>query len=134
MPHRKHILLVEDDADVRAQIGVLIEMLGYVVHLAGDVPEAKQQFAAQRIDLVLSDLWMPGGDGTQLLQQFKAARPDLPVIILTGAPSQDTIIKTLINEGFAYVTKPLQGDQLRVLLERALGGKQPTHTSQPTKS
>ena len=131
MPHRKHILLVEDDADVRAQIGVLIEMLGYVVHMAGDVDEARKTFAANRIDLVLSDLWMPGGDGTQLLQEFKAAKPDLPVIILTGAPSQDTIIKTLLAEGFAYVTKPLQGDQLRVLLERALDAK---HIEHPAKS
>lgn len=131
MSHRKHILLVEDNADVRAQIAMLIELLGYEVHMAGDVPEARQQFAAHRVDLVLSDLWMPGGNGTELLQEFKAARPELPVIILTGAPSQDTIIKTLINEGFAYVTKPLQGDQLRVLIEKALDVKNATHPTKP---
>jgi DNA-binding NtrC family response regulator len=129
MSHRKHILLVEDNSEVRGQIGMLIELLGYEVHLAGSISEAQAQFAANRVDLVLSDLWMPGGDGTQLLREFKAKKPELPVIILTGAPSQETIIKTLVSEGFAYVTKPLQGDQLRVLIERALGEK--TKTAHP---
>lgn len=121
MPHRKHILLVEDSADVRAHIALVIELLGYEVHMAGDVAEAKARFAERKMDLVISDLWMPGGNGTELLQEFKKQRPDMPFFILTGFPTEDTLKKTLVSDGYAYVTKPIQGDQLRKLIEGALG-------------
>ncbi len=130
MPRKKHILLVEDDADVRAQIGVVIELLGYEVHMAGDVDEAKSRFHEHQVDLVISDLWLPGGNGNDLLHEFKRDRADLPVIILTGFPTQETIRQTLVEEGFAYVAKPVQGQQLKQLIERALGEQSSSHKLQ----
>ncbi len=121
MPQKKHILLVEDDKDVRAHIAVVIELLGYEVHLAGDVNEARKRFHERKVDLVISDLWMPGGNGTDLLHEFKQERPELPMIILTGFPTKETIQRTLVEEGFAYIAKPIQGEQLKQLIERALG-------------
>lgn len=129
MSNRKHILLVEDSADVRANIALVIELLGYEVHMAGDVAEAKKRFAERKMDLVISDLWMPGGNGTELLQEFKKLRPDMPFFILTGFPTQETLTKTIVSDGYAYVTKPIQGEQLRKLIEHALeeGSKKTTN-------
>jgi DNA-binding NtrC family response regulator len=120
---KKRILYIEDDASVRAEIGLLIEMLGYEVALAGDVTEARARFLEQPVDLVLTDLYMPGGKGTDLLHEFHQAKPDLPVIVLTGFPSDDTILQTILEGGYTYLAKPVPGDQLRIILERALTEK-----------
>jgi DNA-binding NtrC family response regulator len=120
VPRKKRILYIEDDASVRGEIGMLIEMLGYEVVMAGDADEARERFKEKPIDLVLSDLYMPHGLGTDLLHEFHQQKPDLPVIILTGFPSDATIRHTILEGGYTYVAKPIPGDQLRILLERAL--------------
>lgn len=120
MSRKKRILLVEDDASVRAQIAVLIEMLGYEVIMAGTAPEARERFKGQSVDLVLTDLYMPGGLGTDLLHDFHQERPGVPVIVLTGFPSDETIRQTLLDGGYTYLAKPVQGEQLKKVIEHAL--------------
>jgi DNA-binding NtrC family response regulator len=90
------------------------------VVLAGDANEARERFKEKPVDLVLTDLYMPHGLGTDLLHEFHQVKPDLPVIVLTGFPSDATIRHTILEGGYTYVAKPIQGDQLRILLERAL--------------
>jgi DNA-binding NtrC family response regulator len=119
MSRKKRILYIEDDAFVRAEIGMLMELLGYEVVFAGDAPEARQRFAEQPVDLVLTDLYLPGGLGTELLHDFHKTKPDLKVIVLTGFPSDETILQTVLGGGYTYLAKPVSGEQLRVLLERA---------------
>jgi two-component system response regulator PilR (NtrC family) len=123
MTRKKRILYIEDDATVRAEIGVLLEMLGYEVVFAGDAPEARKRFQEHPVDLVLTDLYMPGGLGTELLKEFHQVKPDLPIIVLTGFPSDETIRQTIISGGYTYLAKPVPGDQLRNVIERALSEK-----------
>jgi DNA-binding NtrC family response regulator len=125
--HKKRILLVEDDASVRAQIGMLIELLGYEVYFAGTAPEARERFREQPVDLVLTDLYMPGGLGTELLHEFHRERPGVPVIVLTGFPSDETIRQTLLEGGYTYLAKPIQGEQLKKVIEHALADTDPGH-------
>ncbi|HEY3295101.1 MAG TPA: response regulator [bacterium] len=123
MTRRKRILYIEDDATVRAEIGMLLEILGYEVTFAGDAPEARKRFHEKPVDLVLTDLYMPGGLGTELLKEFHHAQPDLPVIVLTGFPSDETIRQTILSGGYTYLAKPVSGDQLRDVIEHALSEK-----------
>ena len=123
MPKKKLILIVEDDADTRAQLGLLVELLGYDTVLCADGPEAVSGFDQHKIDLVLTDLVLPRGDGVDLLNEFHGKRPEVPVIILTGYPSEGSIMETLPREPYAYLTKPISGEQLADLLERALSAK-----------
>jgi DNA-binding NtrC family response regulator len=123
MPRKKQILYIEDDATVRAEIGVLIEMLGYEVSFAGDAPEARKRFHERPVDLVLTDLYMPGGLGTELLKEFHEEQPDLPVIVLTGFPSDETIKQTILSGGYTYLAKPVSGEQLRDVIAHALSEK-----------
>ena len=123
MPQKKLILIVEDDADTRAQLGLLVELLGYDTVLCADGPEAVSGFDQHKIDLVLTDLVLPRGDGVDLLNEFHGKRPEVPVIILTGYPSEGSIMETLPREPYAYLTKPISGEQLADLLERALSAK-----------
>jgi DNA-binding NtrC family response regulator len=120
MSRKKRILYVEDDASVRAEIGMLMEMLGYEVVFAGNTTEARQRFKEEAVDLVLTDLYMPGGMGTDLLHDFHRVKPDIPVIVLTGFPSDETIRQTLIEGGYTYLAKPIPGDKLKDVIEHAL--------------
>lgn len=120
MTRKKRILYIEDDAAVRTEIGMLIEMLGYEVVFAGDAPEARKRFGELPFDLVLTDLYLPGGLGTELLKEFHREKPALPVIVLTGFPSDETIRQTLISGGYTYLAKPVSGEQLRSVIEHAL--------------
>jgi DNA-binding NtrC family response regulator len=124
---KKRILLVEDDASVRAQIGMLIELLGYEVFFAGTAPEARERFHEHAVDLVLTDLYMPGGLGTELLHDFHRERPGIPVIILTGFPSDETIRQTILDGGYTYLAKPIQGEALKNVIERALADSDAGH-------
>ena len=120
MPKKKRILIVEDDGDTRVQLGYLIELLGYETVLCADGPEAKNSFDKEHIDLVLTDLILPRGDGVDLLADFHGKKPGIPVIILTGYPSEGSLRATLPSEPYAYLTKPISAEQLAGLLERAL--------------
>ena len=119
MSKKKLILIVEDDADTRAQLGFLIEVLGYDTVLCADGPEAMSSFDEHKIDLVLTDLILPRGDGVDLLTEFHEKKPEVPVIILTGYPSEGSLMETLPHEPYAYLTKPISGEQLAEILERA---------------
>ena len=123
MSKKKLILIVEDDADTRAQLGLLIELLGYDTVLCADGPEALSAFDRHRIDLVLTDLILPRGDGVDLLTDFHKKKPEVPVIILTGYPSEGSIVETLPLEPYAYLSKPISGEQLAGILERAFAAK-----------
>jgi len=120
---KKLILIVEDDADTRAQLGLLIELLGYETVLCADGPEAVSSFDHHQIDLVLTDLILPRGDGVDLLSEFHRKKPEVPVIILTGYPSEGSLRATLPHEPYAYLTKPMSAEQLAEILERALTAK-----------
>lgn len=119
MSKKKRILIVEDDRDTRAQLGLLLELLGYEAVLCADGVEARAYLEKKDVDLVLTDLVLPRGDGVDLLTAVHEQHPDLPVIILTGYPSEGSILETLTHEPFAYLAKPISGEHLASVLERA---------------
>ncbi len=119
MSKQKRILIVEDDRDTRAQLGLLLELLGYEAVLCADGVEARASLEKADVDLVLTDLVLPRGDGVDLLTDVHEKHPQLPVIILTGYPSEGSILETLVHEPFAYLAKPISGEHLADVLERA---------------
>ncbi|MBU0508732.1 response regulator [bacterium] len=121
MSDKKFLLVVEDDGALCAQLGMIVEYFGYESALAGTCAEARQKFKERKPDAVLSDLYLPDGTGVELLHEFHETDGNLPVIILTGFPSPETIRQTLIEGGYTYLAKPVDLVQLRNLLKRALG-------------
>jgi DNA-binding NtrC family response regulator len=117
---KKRILIVDDDGNLCAQLGKIVEFFGYEPALANTMAEARVQFHAAAPDAVVCDLHLPDGTGVDLLHEFHQSRPNLPVIILTGYPTQETIRQTLLEGGYTYLAKPVPLEQLRHLLERAL--------------
>lgn len=81
------ILVVEDDADLRALYRDLLEGEGYAVVTAGDGPSALERFDEQAPDLVVLDIHLPGMDGMELLYRLLDRRRDLPVVLNTADPT-----------------------------------------------
>ncbi len=119
-----HILVAEDDPDIRANLARLLRLEGYRVSTATDGGAAMAAVAAERPDLVLSDLMMPGVDGLALLAWLRAdpRTADLPVVLLTARADGSDVQSGLAAGADAYVTKPYHRDELLRRLRALLPG------------
>ncbi len=84
----RKILVVDDEADIRAELAEYLETKGYRVEVAGDGREAFDRFEAAPADVVVADIKMPRGDGFELVRRLRAIDPDVPIIVMTGHFSQ----------------------------------------------
>jgi DNA-binding NtrC family response regulator len=117
---RGRVLVVDDEAYVRDSLVALLRARGFDVSAAGAVPEALGVLARAPVDVVLSDLRMPGADGIELVRRLQAAAPDVPVLILTGHGSVPSAVACLKAGAADYILKPTDPDAVEVALERAL--------------
>jgi DNA-binding NtrC family response regulator len=117
-----HILLVEDDASVREAVGAALRDEGYVVAMAADGQEAIDTFAAGT-DLVIADLMMPKVDGRSLLRWVTQNHPESAVILMTGYGTIPQAVEAIKAGATAYLTKPLQPDELLMQVRKALEDK-----------
>ncbi len=109
-------LIVEDDPSSLSALAQLVELEGYETVTAADLAEADQRLETNSIDVVLCDLILPDGRGTDLLSQL-ADRPDtVDVILVTGNASVDTAVEALRLGAYDYLTKPVDISRLKSLL------------------
>ena len=127
VPARKaghhRILVVDDEASIRELLVKTLSLAEYEVDTAadGDTAVSLLRDHANRCDLAIVDLKMPGMDGLMLIRQVKRLRPELPVIIITGFSTEVSAIEA-INLGVAgYLTKPFRVPQVLAAAAKALG-------------
>lgn len=117
-PVKAHILVVEDDADLRDAIKETLLLADYAVSEA-DCAEAALEFLAQNLcDLVISDVNMPGMDGYQLLRRIAAENPQLPVLIMTAYGSISNAVQAIRNGAVDFLEKPFSTDKLKGIVEK----------------
>lgn len=116
------VLVVDDEAAVRFTLGEVLREQGHEVIEAPDVGAALE--AVQDVDLVITDLVMPGRDGFELLRGVRAERAKLPVIMLTARGSERSAVRAMKEGAFDYLSKPFDLDELSITVERALGHAQ----------
>lgn len=109
------VLVVDDDPSIRLLCRVNLQLDGYEVHDAGTLPEARAAIAEHRLDVVILDVHVAGGDGRQLLGELRASRPDLPVALLTGTADRDDLVRAGAD---ALIPKPFTIDELRDTVRR----------------
>jgi two-component system response regulator PilR (NtrC family) len=128
------ILVVDDEQSMREFLGICLRRAGHEVTVARSGGEALERLRALPIDIVVSDLKMPGGlDGLSLLQAIKsgsiqraatAGGPPAPVdpevILVTAFATTDTAIAAMKQGAYDYLTKPFQVDELNAVIGRAL--------------
>ena len=115
------ILVVDDDADQRADLAELVESLGYRVTVAADGREALGKLSTITPSAILTDLVMPNMDGMALLRELSGRGDRTPTIVLTGFGSPEQAISVVHDlKAFWFLEKPVTHAVLRTLLERAI--------------
>ena len=120
MTHSEHILIVDDDRQVREVLHQIFLGAGYKCRLAGDGREGVEVFREMKPPLTVTDLKMPIMGGYELLQQVREEEPDAAVIVLTGAADVKTAIASLKLGAYDFIMKPVNVDELLIAAERAL--------------
>ena len=116
-----HVLVVDDEADIRTLIKDILTDEGYDVTNAGDAAEARAARQDGQFDLILLDIWMPDTDGISLLREWSAQGDlDCPVVIMSGHGTVDTAVEATRLGAFDFVEKPLSIAKLLRTVERAL--------------
>lgn len=118
MPAR--ILVVDDDETLRRVVGKFLRQSGFEVCEAASVQSGRSAFASERPDAVVLDHVLPDGDALDLLPRFKALRPHVPVIVLTGHGSIDLAVRAVKQGAEDFLTKPVALRSLATLIEQAL--------------
>lgn len=119
------ILIIDDEKNIREGLAADFEMDGYNVKIAANGKEGLDLLSKGDIDLVITDLRMPGSiSGEQVLREVTTKMPGIPVIVLTGHGSIDAAVKAMQDGAYDFLTKPLNLEQLEVIVKRALEGRE----------
>ncbi|MDP1981946.1 MAG: sigma 54-interacting transcriptional regulator [Sulfuritalea sp.] len=125
------ILLVDDDADLLRLIAIRLEATGHLVATASSGAQALAQIAADRPQLVITDMRMPGMDGNALFAAVRASYPTLPVIILTAHGTIPEAVAATHRGVFGYLAKPYEPRELLDLVAKAIEISPPAPGSGP---
>jgi DNA-binding NtrC family response regulator len=119
------VLVVDDDAGIRESASMALEKVGLKTVQAGDVTSALQALRTHRIDVVLSDIYMPGETGLTLLQAIAERRDPPRVILMTARGTIETTALAQRTGAFDYIAKPFDLGELIARVRAALGGRTP---------
>jgi nitrogen regulation protein NR(I) len=114
------VLIVDDDASMRYSLSRMLEGQDLNVSLAKNGAEAMEKCSAEKPDLVVMDIKMPGPSGLEVLQEIKKRDPKALVILMTAFGTTETAIEAMKHGAFDYILKPFDIPQMRSLVERAL--------------
>lgn len=113
------LLLIDDEPGIRRMMSLDLSADGYQVRTAADGQSGLLAFGAERPDIVLTDLKMPGMDGIEVLRRIKAQSPETEVIVITGHGDLELAIQSLQLGASDFITKPVSEAALSVALKRA---------------
>jgi DNA-binding NtrC family response regulator len=117
------ILVVDDDQSVASAFERFLHYEGYRYRIASNAQDALRLMDDHTPDLVVMDVRMPGVDGLQALQEMRARFPDVYVVMMTAYGTSQTSIDAIRAGAFDYLTKPLDLDQLRTVIQKALAAR-----------
>ncbi len=120
MTARGRILVVDDESNARNALAEILKEEGYSVETAADGFKGLSRFNDFAPDIVLTDLKMPGMDGVQLLRKVREIESGLPVIVMTAFGAVDTAVQAMRAGAVDYLTKPINADELLLVVERSL--------------
>ncbi|GIX08112.1 MAG: sigma-54-dependent Fis family transcriptional regulator [Candidatus Poribacteria bacterium] len=114
----RKVLIIEDDTRLAWTFQEFLAEEGYAVLLAGTAEEGLRLVEAERPDIVLCDVRLPGMNGLQALQAISSRHPDAYVIVMTAYGTAQTAIEAIQHGAYDYLPKPVELEQLRGLLQR----------------
>lgn len=116
------ILIVDDEADIRALVAGILEDEGFQPREAASDTQALEMIETRRPNLVLLDIWLQGSqmDGLQILSAVKKRHPSLPVVMMSGHGTIETAVKALKDGAYDFIEKPFKADRMVMVVERAV--------------
>ncbi len=114
------VLLVDDEPDILELLELTMLRMGLEVRRASNVREARQHLDKNGIDLCLTDMRLPDGDGLELVRYISAQNLDVPIAVITAHGNAENAVAALKAGAFDYLSKPVALDQLRALVKSAL--------------
>jgi two-component system NtrC family response regulator len=114
------ILIVDDEKNYTAVLRVVLEEEGYEALTANSAAEALEILKVEDVDLVITDMKMPGMDGLALLGRIKQKWPDIPVIIMTAHGTVDKAVEAMQKGAYTFILKPFDNERLVIYSQKAI--------------
>ena len=114
------ILIVDDEKNYQVVLEALLGPEGYEVITTADARDALSLVRDSDLDLVISDMKMPGMNGMELLEVCQKINPDLPVIIMIAYATIEIAVEVMKKHAYDYIIKPFQNEQLKLTVKKAL--------------
>lgn len=119
-PHKRQVLVVDDDVSVCETYRRGLSLAGYNVHSAFSYKEAISILTENNLDAVVSDIFLGDMDGLDVLEQCHRLTPDTPVILVTGLPTIETASEAVRLKAYEYLAKPVRLEKLMSAVGRAV--------------
>ena len=120
MNNAARILFIDDEPGSRESLTLLFEREGYLVEAVAAGEEALSLLSIKSYDVIITDLFLPGVSGIDILKHVKENSLPCNVILITGNASAETAVKAMKEGAFDYITKPVNFDKLKVLVAKAI--------------
>ncbi len=114
------ILIVDDEKNYLVVLEALLGPEGYEILTAGTAREALRQVREAEVDLIITDMKMPGMSGMELLEEVKKIDPYLPLIMMTAYGTIEMAVEAMKKQAFDYITKPFRNEELKLTVKKAL--------------
>lgn len=118
------ILIIEDDSLIRESMSEVLSMDSYHVEMAGNAQEGFQKLQNKAFDMALVDMRLPDSGGIEILKKAKDKYPELDIVMMTGFGTVETAVEAMKMGARDYLTKPINDDELRILIRRIFDTKQ----------
>ena len=117
----QRILVVDDEPNLRALLRIMLEEEGYSVQDAGTYKEASAALARERFDVAICDIFLPDGNGLDLLRSFHGARPDTNFVMITAHSTPVHLLTALREGAVEYLSKPFDMEELKLVVAKQAG-------------
>ncbi|OLC54712.1 MAG: Fis family transcriptional regulator [Acidobacteria bacterium 13_1_40CM_4_69_4] len=114
------VLIVDDEKGMRDFLSIMLKKEGYAIAVSESADKAAELIAKGDLDLVISDISMPGRSGLEVLKQTKATNPETPVIMITAYASTESAIEALKLGAYDYIIKPFDVEEMKTVVRNAL--------------
>ncbi len=119
-PERRRILVIDDEADIRESLELLLTSENYAVDLAENAATGLRKFESGIHDLILLDLMMPDRSGMEVLAEIRQRDPETPIFMLTAYGSEEVAVRALKSGANDYFAKPWDNDKLLIEIDRMI--------------
>ena len=116
---KRRALIIDDESGVRQSLGLILEDEGYEVATAADADQGLRAAQAERFDVVLCDVRMPGRGGLEILEQLIAAQPDATVLVMSAFGQIEQALEAVRKGAWDYLAKPFTGQELLLAIRKA---------------